>query len=87
MGLGSSCLEKVLIPYANSPSTNPSSKERLIIPYYVKGPIKYGGLTKNASPESSESVESLYFFCKCNVYFRLCKNKVKDRLVFCLYKG
>lgn len=26
MGLGSSCLEKVVIPYANSPSTNPDAK-------------------------------------------------------------
>ena len=26
MGLGSSFLEKVVIPYANSPSTNPSAK-------------------------------------------------------------
>jgi len=26
MGLGSSCLEKVVIPYTNSPSTNPSAK-------------------------------------------------------------
>jgi len=26
MGLGSSCLEKVVIPYANSPSTNPIAK-------------------------------------------------------------
>ena len=29
MGLGSSCLEKVVIPYANSPSTNPSAKVML----------------------------------------------------------
>jgi len=28
MGLGSSFLEKVVIPYANSPSTNPSAKVR-----------------------------------------------------------
>ena len=26
MGLGSSCLEKVVIPYTNSPSTNPDAK-------------------------------------------------------------
>ena len=26
MGLGSSSLEKVVIPYANSPSTNPDAK-------------------------------------------------------------
>ena len=30
MGLGSSILEKVVIPYANSPSTNPIAKVMLI---------------------------------------------------------
>ena len=29
MGLGSSFLEKVVIPYANSPSTNPNAKVML----------------------------------------------------------
>ena len=31
MRLGSSCLEKVVIPYANSPSTNPSAKVVLFL--------------------------------------------------------
>ena len=31
MGLGSSFLEKVVIPYANSPSTNPIAKVTLFI--------------------------------------------------------
>ena len=31
MGLGSSVLEKVVIPYTNSPSTNPSTKVMLFL--------------------------------------------------------
>ena len=31
MGLGSSFLEKVVIPYANSPSTNPIAKVMLFL--------------------------------------------------------
>ena len=33
MGLGSSCLEKVVIPYTNSPSTNPVTKVMLFLEY------------------------------------------------------
>jgi hypothetical protein len=41
MGLGSSNLEKVVIPYTNSPSTNPTAKICLIILFPKANKKKY----------------------------------------------
>ena len=50
MGLGSSCLEKVVIPYTNSPSTNPAAKVTLFPKSAKKGfPIKSGMTARPAS--------------------------------------
>ena len=66
MGLGSSCLERVVIPYANSPSTNPAAKiviipetaiqseERFRVKPGMTGRVKLG-MTGRVKPEMTYS--------------------------------
>ncbi len=60
MRLGSSCLERVVIPYTNSSSTNPDAKVMLILDYATDSYDSLG-MTK-------DGIEDIFLVCRFRVY-------------------